>query len=434
MSNTLQSLSALKILCDQIQEAEIRSEERLKAQHGRFNVFTTLLKASDEVRLHTRFIHELLNPEGTHDCGDLFLKLLFDTLQEYQPLDHEDSPSSVLWEGYSKQSYWVGKEVSKKQGQLDLLLESDSNLLVIENKIWAGEQEKQVGRYIEYLESQAPKAGQVLYLTLDGKKAETHNGKAYFRISYRDHIMAWLECCLHATYDIVPINQVLIQYQKVVQQLIGKSADHQTMKTIKDYIRQNPQLIKTHDLVGTAIGELKEDAKQRFADALTKSLSDEYIVVPRPGMIKGGFAKDDNAGLLITPKHDDFTADHPFSIWVEINRWNALCVGIEAKWKQERALTSQETKFLGQMKILVLQECEDQGLHHASVEKTWWGTYWPMSYHDLVSPFLADNDSIADFLDDLSLPQAVKDADAGIRIYIGILKDAYKKSKGTLTE
>ena len=30
-----------------------------------YNIFTSLLKANDEVRLHSRFIYSLLNPEGT---------------------------------------------------------------------------------------------------------------------------------------------------------------------------------------------------------------------------------------------------------------------------------------------------------------------------------------------------------------------------------
>src|ERR1035437_7363359 len=47
-----------------IAEAHIRAEERAKAAHERFNVFTTLLGENDEVLLHTRFLHCLLDPKA----------------------------------------------------------------------------------------------------------------------------------------------------------------------------------------------------------------------------------------------------------------------------------------------------------------------------------------------------------------------------------
>ncbi len=441
MSETLQTLDdTLKTLCEQINDLQIRTEERIKAQHGRFNVFTTLLKADAEVHLHTRFIHELLNPKGTHDCNDLFLKLFFETLKASPPLDHEDSPTSESWDDYSKQSYSISKETRKGQGQLDLLLEANSHLLVIENKISADDQEKQVERYIDFVQSQKHKAGQVLYLTLNGKKAETNNGKAYLRISYDKHIMAWLDRCLHATYQIVPINQVLIQYQKVIQQLIGKT-DNKTMETIKNYIRTNPELIKSYNPIGEAIEELKSEAKQRFAETLTESLSDEYHVKPKPRNKAESFVKDPFGILLIQPKKDDFTADHPFSIWFEANDnwntniWNASYVGIvEAKPEQERPLTPQERKLLEQMYELVIQKCKyDQSLDHQIRDKKS-SDIWCIGYLEVIKQLPWDNDSIADYLDDNHLKTVVKKADGKIRNYINILKEAYQQSKGNLTE
>jgi hypothetical protein len=80
-----------------LREAQHRSDEHAKATHARFNVFTTLLAPNDEVRLHTRFLHCLLNPKGAHDCGPLFLRLFFETLRDanLSPLDDDDKPSSI---------------------------------------------------------------------------------------------------------------------------------------------------------------------------------------------------------------------------------------------------------------------------------------------------------------------------------------------------
>lgn len=433
MSKTLQALGKLKVLSEMARDLQIRSEERLKAQHGRFNVFTTLLSAGDEVRLHTRFLHELLNPAGTHDCGDLFLKLFFVTLEKHQPVDDSGEGNAVVWNDYSKPSYWVSKEVRKAQGQLDLLLEADSHVLVIENKIWSGEGDRQVARYEEYVASQKPKVGQVLFLTLDGRQASTHDTHHYLRISYREHIMDWLESCLRATYHIIPVNQALIQYRNVVRELTGPSTGRETMETIKDFIRKNPIILETHTEISAAVEEIKREMiqamKQRFANGLTASLADAYYVTPRPAMTASSFAIDANPGLVIRAKENDFTSGHPFSVWVEHNKWGALCIGIEAKWEQDRELTQEEQELLELMKAKVIVTSEQENLHLALLEKTWWGTYWPIGVHDLIKPFL-DDLTVARMSAEPHLEEElVKTADTGIRNYMQILETAYAEAK-----
>src|SRR5438034_3421349 len=86
---------ALEQLLEMLREAQARADERAKVTHERFNVFTTLLEANDEVRLHTRFLHCLLNPQGWHDCDARFLKLFFDTLKKRPALDHEGKKTPI---------------------------------------------------------------------------------------------------------------------------------------------------------------------------------------------------------------------------------------------------------------------------------------------------------------------------------------------------
>jgi hypothetical protein len=42
---------------------------------GSFNICSILRKHNDEVNLHSKFIYELINPKGSHQQGDKFLKL-----------------------------------------------------------------------------------------------------------------------------------------------------------------------------------------------------------------------------------------------------------------------------------------------------------------------------------------------------------------------
>lgn len=429
MNKELKTLGALKTLSEQIREFQIRSEERLKAQHGRFNIFTTLLAAHDEVRLHTRFIHELLDPKGTHDCGDHFLQLFFKTLKERPAIDTENLPDREPWDTYCETPFLVGKEVRKSQGQLDLLLESDTHLLIIENKIWAKEQEDQVGRYVDYLESRMPKKGRVLYLTLDGKAAVTHQGKPYLRISYREHIMDWLERCLLATYDIIPINQVLIQYKQLVKQLTGQYLEVESMNLIKDFIRKNPAIIDQNALVLEAIEDVKKDLQYEFSIALTKELSKTYDVSMRSGMSEEGFGRDPFSGLVITPKADHFTkAQLSFDVVITICRWSALVIGVEAK-KGRQSLSKEEELLCERIFPLLREVCKSEGYHLAELKDPLKGTYWPLSWHDLIAGFNG-YERVTQTLDPAYFKSQVESVIADVQQYMEFLERCYAEVHG----
>jgi len=48
--------------------------QRAMGKHD-YNIFTLFHKFSDEVNLHSNFIASLLDPNGDHYRGDLFLKI-----------------------------------------------------------------------------------------------------------------------------------------------------------------------------------------------------------------------------------------------------------------------------------------------------------------------------------------------------------------------
>lgn len=112
---------------------------------------------------------------------------------------------------------------ANEEGRIDLLITdgTDSNkfAVIIENKVCgAGDQNKQIERYIEQTETRVPlEQIIVVYLTLDGKKEVTNNSltakaKQYLditndsngrfvQLNYREHIISWIE-------EIIPEMQV----------------------------------------------------------------------------------------------------------------------------------------------------------------------------------------------------------------------------------
>ena len=55
-------------------------DEISKVTGDKFNIFSILHLESDEVRLHSRLIGELLNPNGSHNQKGLYLKLFIDAM------------------------------------------------------------------------------------------------------------------------------------------------------------------------------------------------------------------------------------------------------------------------------------------------------------------------------------------------------------------
>ena len=94
-----------------------------------FNIFTTLLDKSDEVRLHSRFLHFLLNPLGDHGQGTLFLDLFL-----------------IECDLHDYFSFAENCRVYKEYRNIDLYMTDGDRHIIIENKIYASDQELQIQR------------------------------------------------------------------------------------------------------------------------------------------------------------------------------------------------------------------------------------------------------------------------------------------------
>lgn len=103
-----------------------------------YSLMNALLKANDEVRLHSRFIFSMINPDGLHYCGNTFLKVFLGLLPD--DLKSFIDPDSA--------------RVFKERGNIDLLIHDDNNFLIVENKLSAVDQKYQITRYIQYIQKE----------------------------------------------------------------------------------------------------------------------------------------------------------------------------------------------------------------------------------------------------------------------------------------
>ena len=260
-----------KTLLSTISHTINKYENRAKETGENFNIFYILGLTTNEVRTHSAFITELLNPKGSHGQGDIFLQLFIKTLG-----------LNISIEDYSKVKIYKEKYIGiisadwSEGGSIDILIEIGDTAIIIENKIYAGDQEKQLLRYFNYGKKHYKKY-QVIYLTLHGHNAslKTIGVKSdaipHINISYREHIIAWLNMCQIRCN--VAWQTALIQYINLIKVLSGRSINENMEKDIVELILSNKDNYKAAltiaDNVETAKYEVVKklfEQLQRFAE------------------------------------------------------------------------------------------------------------------------------------------------------------------------
>ena len=204
----------------------LENARTLYEKYGRvpepFNVFTVLRSRSDEVNLHSRFLHALLDHQEPGREQDR--RNLKDFLETVVKVADFDIPNA---------------KVEREKDNIDLLITNTnpSRAVVIENKIWAGDQPEQLKKYYHRV-SGIPgidKANiHIFYLTLDGREAskDSAGGIKYTRVSYED-ILPWLEACQRRAVNNPPLRESLAQYIDVVRGLTGLNIDAKYMEELK---------------------------------------------------------------------------------------------------------------------------------------------------------------------------------------------------------
>ena len=228
MNKVLQNL--LSEVAKYYAESKRKENERWKRGES-FNIFNTIGLRSEEVRLHSAFIGELLNPRGSHGASSLFLKAFLEVMGiEDGYLDYEDYSPNIL-------ERVIGTVTATEGGRIDIIIEDGEHAVIIENKIYASDQRNQLLRYHNYGRKMFPEGYELLYLTLDGHDPSDDSlGNKEFEyksISYETEIVEWLEKCLELAPNELPVSAVIRQYIDLVKQLTDTDMDTKYIEELK---------------------------------------------------------------------------------------------------------------------------------------------------------------------------------------------------------
>ena len=253
---------------------QAQQEERNRKGEN-YNLFSILSIERYELK-HSALIANLLDPKGSHGCGDAFLRAFFEIALKGTAYPFE---SSTPPDSYTE--YYTGPIVGDTGGRIDILVKSSRYGLIIENKIYAGDQDKQLTRYDNYGKKTFGADKYLLaYLTLygyDASKESTATKSAeevgYLRLSYAEDILRWLEQCARLAYDKPLVRESLNQYIRTIKQLTYQDMNPKNIQKIIDLAVDHPEVVATlssnRDAIAQEIrekyifGKLKEYADQK---------------------------------------------------------------------------------------------------------------------------------------------------------------------------
>ncbi|MFK7948064.1 MAG: PD-(D/E)XK nuclease family protein [Saprospiraceae bacterium] len=197
--------------------------EIVKTESPQYNIFKVLNVRHYEEKLHTPFLVNLLNPKGSHGQGALFLDLFFELV-----LKLEYRYKTIT-------TFNIKEERKIDSGRIDILMTFHNGKnwvgIVIENKIYAKDQYRQLKKYHDYLESRFRKVEnrKLYYLTPRKINPTTHsisekdakelrdNGVLH-NLGYHADIYPWLKQSL-SKIQSPKIRFTIEQYLKTITTL-----------------------------------------------------------------------------------------------------------------------------------------------------------------------------------------------------------------------
>lgn len=268
----------------------------LKDSEPSFNIFEMLGQSSREMT-HSAFIAGLLNPKGNHAMGTISLDLF---LERFHIRNFDSASAEVVVE----KDCGVEREESGRHlgGRIDIFIQDkNDNIIVIENKIYAADQDYQLERYWNSTDCKAA----IFYLTLDGHEPSKNScgsipKASYTCISYSD-IKKWLSDCLAAKECNQDVSFAIRHYMNILDILISDLE-------LEKLITQSFQNLRFALAIGKHADTIREKIREHFMEWFAQFVKEMLEPVMAPHVFSEKKEK------IFTIDHEgqklDFCLDH----------------------------------------------------------------------------------------------------------------------------
>ncbi len=245
-----------------------------------YNVFRVLQVHEKEVVM-CRFLADLLDPEGAHGCGILFLKsFVHDVLKIHSMSD------LLLMHTTVTKEYAIDYD-----RRIDIVIRNADYFIPVEVKIYAGEQQGQCFDYYKYAKN-AP----IVYLTPLGTSPSEYSRKEkdgkeilplnrIWCISWAEDICVWLRRLLSCLKE--PLRSMIMQYIDAIHMTADEREKKRVDKTV-EIVHESLQYFQA----GIEIERSMKQAKLK----LIRLVFEEFEKQMAPLAVRYGLEPEKNAG------------------------------------------------------------------------------------------------------------------------------------------
>lgn len=231
-----------------------------------FNMFDYM--RDNEMGL-SRCIASLLNPSGTHGQGSLFLKSF---LERIDKVLSENELVKCWTDTVSNGCQASLEEQANGLRRIDVYLRfNNGEIIGIENKPWAGDQENQLADYAKFIEGQANvKKWLIIYLSNNDpanseysiskkRREELENNGNFVWLKY-PLLVEWLEFCAQNS-KALNVRVFIEELAKFVRTKINRELDMSEEQEIKNILKsgKSGENIRSAFHIIKALESLKED-------------------------------------------------------------------------------------------------------------------------------------------------------------------------------
>ena len=272
MNDIINILNQVRIVSRKIKE-----QRKEKFERGEnYNIFNDLGFMSDEVHLHSMFLANLLNPKGSHGQRGKFLEAFLKMLHKSFPAISADNLELDTANASVEVEKYIGRQTDSEGGRIDIYLTDGKHSIIIENKIYAGDQHHQMLRYWNYGMSQkgddTEKSFVLIYLTLDGcspskeSLGEDLKENDIVCLSYKSDIRGWLERCVELASRTPLVRETINQYISTIDILTNNVMEDN--KDLFDILSKKENLDAIYDIVNNKNAVVNRIVNEEFIPQL----------------------------------------------------------------------------------------------------------------------------------------------------------------------
>lgn len=297
-------------LLDRVAELQ-RYQEDLRLQYATdFNFFTALTPWHHE-NAHTRMLAALLNPRGAHGQGTLFLRLF---LQQIGAFEDTERTLDGSFNVFAQYHIPTANNPTQCDRYPDLVIEGPDQVVLIENKVRAGEGDDQVPDYGLWLASRRESRRILVFLTPDGGApdqlppsgtlecielrcmayAQTDPGKsvesagkgepsdyttAISSVECGGSLRGWLDSCLSHVPLLPPVREVITQYRDLVERIGGQTVSTRERDAVATVASDDSRSFAAALAVSDATYLAKAKVQHRFWIELASELRSDFSSV-----------------------------------------------------------------------------------------------------------------------------------------------------------